>query len=77
MGLERIGILKSKILASLLTSVCHGTLSKNGYGLVIIKKSQRCSVGAKRSKTTKFVGVCLTYKLNTLLSKFNICNIFY
>ena len=28
-------------VSTALTSVCHGTMSKNGYGLVIIEKSQR------------------------------------
>ena len=29
-----------------LTSGGHGTMSKNGYGLLIIEKNKRCSVGA-------------------------------
>ena len=46
-------------------------MNKNGYGLVIIEKSQRCPICAE-VKATKFVEVRLTYKMNTLLSKFHL-----
>ena len=49
-------------------------MNKNGYGLVIIEKSQRCPPCpiCAEVKATKFVEVCSTYRLNTLLLKFNL-----